>query len=135
MRFVRKICSIGALLGALLALPIAASAQTEAVITGVVTDSSGGVLPHPGFSPDLQTSEQEAWDGAERGGHQYQERARVRCKRFQPPFFGHPKVSRCESIKHGLGADCKFSPPLRQSKTGDAHHNQRVRQQQAAKFM
>src|SRR5436853_3366756 len=45
MRFVRKICSIGALLAAMLALPAIGLAQTEAVITGVVTDSSGGVLP------------------------------------------------------------------------------------------
>ena len=45
MTLVRRIVSIGALLIAVLALPALAVAQTEAVITGVVTDSSGGVLP------------------------------------------------------------------------------------------
>jgi hypothetical protein len=45
MTLVRRIVSISALLIAVLALPALAVAQTEAVITGVVTDSSGGVLP------------------------------------------------------------------------------------------
>ena len=42
---VRRMGFGGALLIAVLALPALAVAQTEAVITGVVTDSSGGVLP------------------------------------------------------------------------------------------
>jgi hypothetical protein len=36
---------VGTVLGLVLVLPISARAQTEAVITGVVADSSGGVLP------------------------------------------------------------------------------------------
>ena len=45
MTLARRFFLIGALLGVVLALPVPALAQTEAVITGVVTDSSGGVLP------------------------------------------------------------------------------------------
>ena len=45
MTLVRRLVSIGALLAAVLVAPALAFAQTEAVITGVVTDSSGGVLP------------------------------------------------------------------------------------------
>src|SRR6185503_1344856 len=45
MTLVRRWVSFGALLVTILALPASGFAQTEAVITGVVTDSSGGVLP------------------------------------------------------------------------------------------
>jgi hypothetical protein len=42
---VRRISLLAMALATLLVLPMTAHAQTEAVITGVVTDSSGGVLP------------------------------------------------------------------------------------------
>ena len=45
MGLVRRSVSVGVLFVAILALPAIGLAQTEAVITGVVTDSSGGVLP------------------------------------------------------------------------------------------
>src|SRR5678809_1765515 len=45
MTLVRRRVSIGVLLIAILALPAIGFAQTEAVITGVVADTSGGVLP------------------------------------------------------------------------------------------
>lgn len=45
MTLARRLFPIGALLGVIAALPIAAFAQSEAIITGVVSDSSGGVLP------------------------------------------------------------------------------------------
>src|SRR3954464_7101140 len=41
----RRVSLFALLLALILALPIASYAQTEAVITGVVSDSSGGVLP------------------------------------------------------------------------------------------
>src|SRR5258705_8297179 len=45
MSLVRRWVSLGALFVTILALPASGLAQTEAIITGVVTDSSGGVLP------------------------------------------------------------------------------------------
>src|SRR5436190_6380876 len=45
MTLVRRGVSLGVLFVAILALPAIGLAQTEAIITGVVTDSSGGVLP------------------------------------------------------------------------------------------
>src|SRR5258705_13455323 len=45
MTLVRRWVSFGALFVAILALPVVGFAQTEAIITGVVADSSGGVLP------------------------------------------------------------------------------------------
>ena len=44
MTFVRRLFTIGALLGAILALPVAGHAQ-EATLTGTVSDATGGVLP------------------------------------------------------------------------------------------
>ena len=44
MTFVRRLCLIGALCAAILALPIAGYAQ-EATLTGTVSDATGGVLP------------------------------------------------------------------------------------------
>jgi hypothetical protein len=41
----KRIVWIGTLLVSIVLFPALAHAQTEAVITGVVTDSSGGVLP------------------------------------------------------------------------------------------
>src|SRR5258705_4814515 len=45
MRLVRRWVSLGALFVTILALPASGLAQTEAIIAGFVTDSSGGVLP------------------------------------------------------------------------------------------
>ena len=45
MTLLKRIVWIGALLVSIVAPPSPAFAQTEAIITGVVTDSSGGVLP------------------------------------------------------------------------------------------
>src|SRR5258706_2325630 len=45
MTLSKRIVLIGALLVSIVLLPALSFAQTEAVITGVVTDSSGGVLP------------------------------------------------------------------------------------------
>ena len=41
----KRIAWIAALVVSIIVFPVLAHAQTEAVITGVVTDSSGGVLP------------------------------------------------------------------------------------------
>src|SRR5262245_32596086 len=45
MTLFQRIVSVGVLLVSIVVLPALSFAQTEAVITGVVTDSSGGVLP------------------------------------------------------------------------------------------
>src|SRR5947207_9773089 len=45
MKLLARIAAAPAFLGLIVFLPVPALAQTEAVITGVVTDSSGGVLP------------------------------------------------------------------------------------------
>ena len=45
MTLVRRCLSLCVFVTTILALPALGFAQTEAVITGVVTDSSGGVLP------------------------------------------------------------------------------------------
>src|SRR5258706_12819647 len=45
MTLSKRIVLIGALLVSIVLLPALSFAQTEAIITGVVTDSSGGVLP------------------------------------------------------------------------------------------
>ena len=45
MTLLKRIVWIGAVLVSIVVSPALAHAQTEAIITGVVADSSGGVLP------------------------------------------------------------------------------------------
>src|SRR5258706_12383715 len=77
MSLVRRWVSLGALFVTILALPASGLAQTEAIITGVVTDSSGGVLPGVTVTAGHDADGTTFTHGTgERGGFRMQSRGR-----------------------------------------------------------